>query len=221
MSIFPSRKNLHPCKVHWSARIPSYIIQVRFIQPPTLNDRPLLFKRRSDFSQRLICWASIYPLPKPKFDSTAASCQDLAAQIDQLHQSNENHKVNCKAKDDKEVMWLTLLDIVAELVNIPQNIAEYISRTVAQTQTVQQSPTLRCSTMILPSPQVEPGVLLMKKLKCRPCPFLLAQRWNTRNSIFLFSNQTTEIILAPLVLNLSQLCFKTYTLSSLPFLTKL
>jgi hypothetical protein len=69
---------------------------------------------------------------KPKLDPIAASAQELAAHIDQLYQFNENHKLNGKDKDGPELMSLSLLNVLAEMVNIPFATSERIASTAAK-----------------------------------------------------------------------------------------
>jgi hypothetical protein len=136
--------------------LPSYILATSF---------PMLFNKYLKVLDQLdnkLPSATI--LSKPKLDPIAASAQDLAAHIDQLYQFNENHKLNGKDKDGLELMSLSLLNVVAEMVNIPLATSEHIS----QAQLLNLKPLCIPKTLL-------PLVSLMTALSIRPFPFLLAQ----------------------------------------------
>ena len=71
---------------------------------------------------------------KPKLDPLAATAKELAAHIDNIYQFNENHKLNGKDKDGPDIMSLSLLNIVAEMVNIPLATSERVASTAAKQQ---------------------------------------------------------------------------------------
>jgi hypothetical protein len=64
--------------------------------------------------------------PRSKSDPIAATAKELAAHVEKIYQFNETHKLNCKAKDDLEMVSLSLLNIVAELVFIPLATADSV-----------------------------------------------------------------------------------------------
>jgi hypothetical protein len=72
--------------------------------------------------------------PQTKLDPIAATAKELqvAAHVEQIYRFNETHKLNGKAKDDPEIVSLSLLKIVAELVNIPLATAERTATTAAK-----------------------------------------------------------------------------------------
>jgi hypothetical protein len=65
-------------------------------------------------------------------DPIAATAKELAVHVEQNNQFNETHKLNGKVKYDLEIVSLSLLNIVAELLNIPLATAERNASTAAK-----------------------------------------------------------------------------------------
>jgi hypothetical protein len=80
--------------------------------------------------------------PRTKLDYLAATAKGLAAHIDQIYQFNENRKINCKAnlKDDQEIMLLSHLNLVVEVVNIPVATSQRITSMAKKNQKFRHSP---------------------------------------------------------------------------------